>query len=46
VSRPGGCVGRRREASRYVARTADVSGMCPRVQRTDNNKVPICRHFT
>jgi hypothetical protein len=23
----------------------DVSGMCPHVQRTDNNKVPICRHF-
>ena len=23
-----------------------VSGMCPPVQRTDNNKVPICRHFS
>jgi cyclopropane fatty-acyl-phospholipid synthase-like methyltransferase len=35
----------RRKTSRCDARTADVSGMCPRVQRTDNNKVPICRHF-
>jgi hypothetical protein len=32
------CDARRHEASRCVARTADVSGMCPRVQRTDNTK--------
>jgi hypothetical protein len=31
--------------SRCVARTADVSGMCPRVALADNNKVPICRYF-
>jgi putative flavoprotein involved in K+ transport len=36
---------RRRKTSRCVARTGDVCGMCPRVQRTDNNKVPVCRHF-
>jgi hypothetical protein len=36
-------VGRSRETSPCVARTADVSEMCPRVQRADNNKVPICR---
>ena len=39
-------VGRRHKATQCVARTADVSGMCPRVLRTDNNKVPIYRHFT
>jgi hypothetical protein len=37
---------RRRATSRCDASTADVSEMCPRVQRTDNNKVPICRHFS
>jgi hypothetical protein len=43
----GSCrrVGGRRETSRCVPRTADVSGMCPHVQRADNNKVPICRRF-
>ena len=46
VDRPcQGCVGRRREASRCVARTKYVSGMCPRVLETDNNKVPIYRYF-
>jgi hypothetical protein len=34
-----GSVGRRRETSRWVARTGDVSGVCPRVQRTDNSKL-------
>jgi hypothetical protein len=38
VSRPGSWVRRRRETSRCVALTADVSEMCPCVQRTDNTK--------
>ena len=38
VSRPGSWVRRRHETSRCVALTADVSEMCPRVQRTDNTK--------
>jgi hypothetical protein len=37
---PASCVGRRRETSRCVARTADVSGMCPRVLDSGNTKVP------
>jgi hypothetical protein len=45
VSRPEGCVRRRREASRCAARTADVSGMCPRVLQTDNNKCPFAGTF-
>jgi hypothetical protein len=45
ASRSEGCVGRRRETSRCVARTADVSEMCPRVLLPGNSKVPICRHF-
>jgi hypothetical protein len=45
ASVPARRVRRRRETSRCVARTADVSEMCPRVLRVDNNKVPICRHF-
>src|SRR5262249_6359969 len=43
---PADVPGRRRETSPCVAHTADVSGMCPHVQRTGNNKVPICRHFS
>jgi hypothetical protein len=38
---PASCVGRRRETSRCVARTADVSGMCPRVLDSGNTKVPF-----
>ena len=45
LARLQGRVGRRRETSRDVARTADVSGMCPRVQQVGNKKVPIYRHF-
>ena len=37
------CVGRRRETSLCVPHTKYVSGMCPCVLGTDNNKLPICR---
>ena len=41
-----GRVRRRRKTSQCVARTRNVSGMCPRVLEADNSKVPICRHFS
>src|SRR5918996_4340803 len=36
---------RRREASRCVARTVDVSVLCPRVLRFRQHQWPICRSF-
>ncbi len=39
-------VGELQETSQCVARTADVSEMCPDVLHADNTKVHVCRHFT
>jgi hypothetical protein len=45
MHRSEGWVRKRREATLGVARTADVSGMCPRVPQADNSKVLICSYF-
>jgi WD40-like Beta Propeller Repeat len=42
----GSCDGRRRDTSRCVARTADVSEMCPRFRWTDNKKRAALQAFS